>query len=93
MNFMTAMFVSYNSKSYHSAGRLRDQLGISRNRVDNRLCLWTALKNKTGYTVGNQIVVWTNESTRNSSYVFAHLKLRVLSLVQTMIGFGNRKVA
>ena len=37
--FMTAMFVSYNSKSYHSAGRLRDQLAISRNLVDNRLCL------------------------------------------------------
>ena len=36
---MTAMFVSYNSKSYHSAGRLRDQLAISRNLVDNRLCL------------------------------------------------------
>ena len=37
---MTAMFVSYNSKSYHSAGRLRDQLAISRNLVDNRLCLY-----------------------------------------------------
>ena len=35
---MTAMFVSYNSKSYHSAGRLRDQLAISTNLVDNLLC-------------------------------------------------------
>ena len=33
------------------------------------------------------------ESTRNSSFVFAYLKLRVLLLVQTMIGFGNREVA
>ena len=39
------------------------------------------------------MVVWTNENTCNSSFVFAHLKLRVLSLVQTMIGFGNREVA
>ena len=35
----------------------------------------------------------TNESARNSRFLFAHLKLRVLSLVQTMIGFGNREVA
>ena len=39
------------------------------------------------------MVVWINESTCNSSFVFAHLKLRVLSLVQTMIGFGNREVS
>ena len=38
-------------------------------------------------------MLWTNESTRDSSFVFAHLKLQVLSLVQTMIGFGNREVA
>ena len=46
--FITAMFVSYNSKSYHNAGRLRDQLAISTNLVDNRLCschyiAWLAL--------------------------------------------------
>ena len=38
------MFVSYDSKSYHSAGRLRDQLAISRNLVDNRLCLCENVK-------------------------------------------------
>ena len=43
---MTAMFVSYNIKSYHSAGRLRDELAISTNLVENRLCAYVLLHHR-----------------------------------------------
>ena len=37
----------------------------------------------------NPTLVWTNESTCSLCSVTAQLKLHVLSLVQTRVGFGN----
>ena len=34
-------------------------------------------------------MVWTNESPCDLSYAITQLKLSVLSLVQTTVGFGN----